>query len=106
TGLLVEVTHGAWCVAVYTPRPLYHPTPRLPKSTLCYNNDWQSHYLALSPEQFHTAHGIRNTHHVPGVSMSHPPVDLSLLKPYLENVAYRGRTMLLPALHRAQSLYG
>lgn len=38
--------------------------------------------------------------------MSHPPVDLSLLKPYLESVAYRGRTMLLPALHYAQSLYG
>ncbi|MBK9049660.1 MAG: NAD(P)H-dependent oxidoreductase subunit E [Chloroflexi bacterium] len=38
--------------------------------------------------------------------MSHPPVDLSLLKPYLENVAHRGRTMLLPALHYAQSLYG
>jgi NADH-quinone oxidoreductase subunit F len=38
--------------------------------------------------------------------MSHTPVDLSLLKPYLENVAYRGRTMLLPALHHAQSLYG
>lgn len=38
--------------------------------------------------------------------MSHSPVDLSLLKPYLENVAYRGRTMLLPALHYAQSLYG
>ena len=38
--------------------------------------------------------------------MSHPPVDLTLLKPYLENVAHRGRTMLLPALHQAQSLYG
>ena len=38
--------------------------------------------------------------------MSHPPVDLSLLKPYLESVAYRGRTMLLPALHYTQTLYG
>lgn len=41
-----------------------------------------------------------------GGFMSHPAVDLSLLQPYLENVAHRGRTMLLPALHYAQSLYG
>ncbi|MEW5987061.1 MAG: NAD(P)H-dependent oxidoreductase subunit E [Chloroflexota bacterium] len=33
-------------------------------------------------------------------------VDLNLLKPYLDQVAPRGRTMLLPALHQAQSLYG
>ncbi len=33
-------------------------------------------------------------------------VDLSQLQPYLAAVAPRGRTMLLPALHQAQSLYG
>ena len=33
-------------------------------------------------------------------------VDLLLLEPYLAEVGERGRTMLLPALHHAQSLYG
>ncbi len=33
-------------------------------------------------------------------------VDLTPLNAYLETVAQRGRTMLLPALHHAQSLYG
>ena len=34
------------------------------------------------------------------------PVDLAPLNNYLQNVAGRGRTMLLPALHYAQTLYG
>lgn len=38
--------------------------------------------------------------------MNHSTVDLTLLTPYLDEVAPRGRTMLLPALHYAQSLYG
>lgn len=38
--------------------------------------------------------------------MNHSTVDLNALKPYLDDVAPRGRTMLLPALHYAQSLYG
>ncbi len=33
-------------------------------------------------------------------------IDLTLLQSYLETVKARGRTMLLPALHHAQSLYG
>lgn len=33
-------------------------------------------------------------------------VDLSRLQPYLSQIAPRGRTMLLPTLHHAQSLYG
>ncbi len=33
-------------------------------------------------------------------------VDLSHFRPYLAAIAPRGRTMLLPALHHAQSLYG
>ena len=35
-----------------------------------------------------------------------PTIDLEPLTDYLEDVAHRGRTMLLPALHKAQSLYG
>lgn len=38
--------------------------------------------------------------------MSHPEPDLSELRRYLDDAAARGRTMLLPALHYAQSLYG
>ncbi|MGB0385528.1 MAG: NAD(P)H-dependent oxidoreductase subunit E [Ardenticatenaceae bacterium] len=38
--------------------------------------------------------------------MNHSKVDLNALKPYLDDVAPRGRAMLLPALHYAQSLYG
>ena len=38
--------------------------------------------------------------------MNHSTVDLTLLSPYLDEVAPRGRTMLLPALHYAQGLYG
>jgi len=38
--------------------------------------------------------------------MSHAEADLSVLQPYLEEIAPQGRTMLLPALHRAQSIYG
>jgi NADH-quinone oxidoreductase subunit F len=39
---------------------------------------------------------------------NNPPIDLDLtpLRNYLQSVADRGRTMLLPALHHAQSLYG
>jgi NADH-quinone oxidoreductase subunit F len=33
-------------------------------------------------------------------------IDLISLQEYLNGVAHRGRTMLLPALHKAQSLYG
>ena len=38
--------------------------------------------------------------------MSHDSADLTLLQDYLDAAAPRGRTMLLPALHQAQSLYG
>ncbi|MCO5189992.1 MAG: NAD(P)H-dependent oxidoreductase subunit E [Anaerolineae bacterium] len=38
--------------------------------------------------------------------MDRTPVSLDLLQPYLDRVAHRGRTMLLPTLHYAQSLYG
>lgn len=38
--------------------------------------------------------------------MSYEAHDLSLLQPYLDEVAPRGRQMLLPALHYAQGLYG
>jgi len=38
--------------------------------------------------------------------MNDNTVDLTLLTSYLDEVAPRGRTMLLPALHYAQSLYG
>ncbi|MFW6070690.1 MAG: NAD(P)H-dependent oxidoreductase subunit E, partial [bacterium] len=38
--------------------------------------------------------------------MSHIEADLSVLRPYLEQVAPYGRRMLLPALHRAQAHYG
>ena len=35
-----------------------------------------------------------------------PPVDLAPLETYLDSIALRGRTMLLPALHKAHELYG
>ncbi len=38
--------------------------------------------------------------------MSSTEIDLTPLSRYLEEVAPRGRTMLLPALHHAQNLYG
>ena len=38
--------------------------------------------------------------------MSHADADLSVLQPYLDEIAPQGRAMLLPALHRAQSIYG
>jgi NADH-quinone oxidoreductase subunit F len=38
--------------------------------------------------------------------MSYIEADLSDLQTYLDAIAHRGRTMLLPALHRAQELYG
>ena len=38
--------------------------------------------------------------------MDRTPVSLDLLQPYLDRAAHRGRTMLLPTLHYAQSLYG
>ena len=38
--------------------------------------------------------------------MTQNEFDLNLLEPYLGEVAPRGRTMLLPALHKAQSIYG
>jgi NADH:ubiquinone oxidoreductase subunit E len=34
------------------------------------------------------------------------PKNLSAIKTYLDTVSHRGRTMLLPALHKAQELYG
>jgi NADH-quinone oxidoreductase subunit F len=47
------------------------------------------------------------THYYPfGDGMTHTPVNVDLLQPYLDEVAHRGRTMLLPVLHHAQSLYG
>lgn len=38
--------------------------------------------------------------------MSHVEADLIDLQSFLDAVAHRGRTMLLPALHHAQALYG
>ncbi len=38
--------------------------------------------------------------------MSYVEADLSALQPYLDEVAPGGRKMLLPALHKAQALYG
>ena len=40
------------------------------------------------------------------ISTIEPKVDLSLFQSYLNDVGPRGRQMLLPALHKAQELYG
>ncbi|MCB0034707.1 MAG: NAD(P)H-dependent oxidoreductase subunit E, partial [Anaerolineales bacterium] len=40
------------------------------------------------------------------IAVQEAKVDLSRLQPYLDQVASRGRTALLPTLHHAQSLYG
>ena len=40
------------------------------------------------------------------ITISEPKADLAPLQPYLNEVASQGRTALLPALHKAQSIYG
>ncbi len=40
------------------------------------------------------------------IAIAEPKVDLAPLQPFLNEVAPQGRSALLPALHRAQALYG